>query len=108
MSKLCKCGNQCRSGQKNCQECHSAYMRAWRKTHPMSEEQKKKDNCRSYAGTYLRRGKLKKSPCIVCGENAEMHHDNYDKPLEITWLCRKHHLEHHKHIKDNDKHGTFG
>jgi len=100
-------------------------MRAWRKTHPMSEEQKKKDNCRSYAGTYLRRGKLKKSPCIVCGENAEMHHDNYDKPLEITWLCRKHHLEHHKHIndlirqvmadmrshfelKDQDKRGTFG
>lgn len=26
----------------------------------------------------------------------EAHHHNYEKPLEVTWLCKKHHMEFHK------------
>lgn len=59
-------------------------------------EQRKKDNARSYAGIYKRRGKLTPEPCEKCGSlNSEMHHDDYDKPLKVQWLCRPCHLEHH-------------
>lgn len=36
-------------------------------------------------------------PCEVCGkEKVEGHHEDYSKPLDIIWLCKKHHLEAHK------------
>jgi hypothetical protein len=44
----------------------------------------------------LRDGKLEKKPCEVCGsEKSQAHHDDYSKPLDVIWLCRKHHLERH-------------
>lgn len=43
----------------------------------------------------LRNGSLKRQKCF-CGEsNAHAHHKDYSKPLDIVWLCRKHHLEAH-------------
>lgn len=46
-------------------------------------------------------GIIKRMPCEVCGkEKAEGHHDNYLEPLNVRWLCRKHHVEHHKNEKD--------
>jgi len=44
----------------------------------------------------IRNGKLKKEPCEVCGSlQVYAHHDDYAKPLEVRWLCRKHHREVH-------------
>jgi DNA-binding CsgD family transcriptional regulator len=41
-------------------------------------------------------GKLERQPCEVCGEEpADAHHDDYSKPLQVRWLCRKHHMEEH-------------
>jgi hypothetical protein len=91
-----------RSSGRYCTACHAAFMREWRKTHPLNPEQRKKDNARSYAGVYLRRGKIERKPCQKCGEKAEMHHEDYSKPLEVTWLCRECHLNlHAKHIISN-------
>ena len=40
----------------------------------------------------LRCGKLIKQLCEVCGsKEVENHHNDYSKPLEVRWLCRKHH-----------------
>src|SRR6185437_6890541 len=37
------------------------------------------------------RGEIKRQPCKVCGEPfASAHHEDYTKPLEVTWLCRFH------------------
>lgn len=81
-------------------------MREWRKTHPMSAEQRFKDNARSLAAAYKKRGVLKPEPCEVCGSlDVEMHHEDYSKPLEVHWLCREHHLAHHHEI---DRVVSFG
>jgi hypothetical protein len=43
----------------------------------------------------LRKGHLKYEPCEVCGAAAEAHHDDYSRPLDVRWLCRKHHRQWH-------------
>ena len=44
----------------------------------------------------LRRGKLVKQPCEICGDaKVDAHHDDYSKPLDVRWLCRRHHVDHH-------------
>lgn len=56
-----------------------------------------KYKARVAVGNALRDGKLIKLPCEVCGgvENVQGHHVDYDKPLEVVWLCPKHHTEVH-------------
>src|SRR5581483_2908660 len=44
----------------------------------------------------VKTGLLIRRPCEVCGcEKVQAHHDDYSKPLEVRWLCHKHHHEHH-------------
>lgn len=47
--------------------------------------------------TAVRNGTLVRIACH-CGElKTEAHHEDYNKPLDVEWLCRKHHIEkHHK------------
>tara|TARA_R110000868_G_C10908442_1_gene764782 strand:+ start:580 stop:996 length:417 start_codon:yes stop_codon:yes gene_type:complete len=42
-------------------------------------------------------GRLVKQPCEVCGATYRIHghHDDYSKPLDVRWLCAKHHRQHH-------------
>lgn len=36
-------------------------------------------------------------PCKChCGRKAHAHHDNYEKPLDVIWLCPTHHGERHR------------
>jgi hypothetical protein len=80
-----------------CRDCHAAYMREWRKSHPLTPEQRKKANARAYANVYQRRGKLIPQPCEDCGApEAEKHHLDYDQPLLVTWICRLCHEDRHK------------
>ena len=52
-------------------------------------------------GNAIRSGKLKRMPCEVCGsENVQAHHDDYSKPLDVRWLCVKHHNEHHVKMRE--------
>ncbi len=100
--KCSRCENNAPPNRKYCLNCHAKYMREWRKTHPLSKEQKLKNKCRSYSGVYLKRGKIKKENYAVCGsEKSQIHHEDYSNPLNIIWLCRKHHLEHHKTLTNN-------
>lgn len=44
----------------------------------------------------IKRGELTRQPCEVCGDpKVDAHHDDYSKPLDVRWLCRKHHRLHH-------------
>lgn len=44
----------------------------------------------------IKRGRLQRQPCEVCGNKySHGHHDDYDKPLSVRWLCPVHHAEWH-------------
>jgi hypothetical protein len=42
----------------------------------------------------VRAGKLTKQPCWCSELKVEAHHPDYNEPLNVIWLCNKH----HKHI----------
>jgi len=54
----------------------------------------------TYIGTICstKANKLNPQPCEICGvtKNIEKHHEDYNKPLEVRWLCIRHHLDIHK------------
>ena len=40
----------------------------------------------------IRRGLIERRPCEICGNpQTDGHHDDYDKPMRVRWLCRAHH-----------------
>jgi hypothetical protein len=48
-------------------------------------------------GNAVRDKRLAKGPCEVCGApKAHAHHDDYDHPLTVRWLCAAHHNEWHR------------
>jgi len=50
----------------------------------------------------IRVGILERKPCVVCGNNSQIHahHEDYNKPLDVVWLCHSHHLARHKELKE--------
>lgn len=99
MGKVCPVceSRSCVEGQHRCRLCRNAYMRAWRKRVVPTERQRLRGIARCYANVYIRRGKLVRGLCEICGSGSvECHHDDYDKPLEVRWFCRVHHLEFHR------------
>ena len=87
-----------RPGQRTCRSCHAAWMRKNRpKYRDLGPEAKRKENARARTKMAVRRGHLTRQPCEVCGAaDTEAHHDDYSRPLDVRWLCRPHHLAHHK------------
>ena len=54
-------------------------------------------------GRAVRAKKLTRKPCVVCGsDKAQGHHEDYDKPLEVEWLCIRHHHDRHIHMRDQE------
>lgn len=55
-----------------------------------------KERARILVHNAVARGKLTKLPCVICGEpRVHAHHEDYTKPLGVTWLCPRHHRERH-------------
>jgi len=51
----------------------------------------------------LETDRLVKSPCEICGSRqTEAHHDNYSRPLDVRWLCRRHHADLHTRSRKED------
>ena len=69
-------------------------LRMWRFYHnrdPIKRQPRNRTN------SAIRAGRLFPEPCQVCGESkSQVHHLDYSRPLEVVWLCRKHHYECHK------------
>jgi len=77
------------------------YTREWRKTHPLSDEARYKDNARSKLSVYIKRGKIvKPDGCSICGFPSGIeghHHKGYDgeNALDVVWLCKNCHVSVH-------------
>jgi hypothetical protein len=41
----------------------------------------------------IKSGALTRQPCIECGrsEDVHAHHEDYSRPLDVRWLCPRHH-----------------
>lgn len=84
-------------------ERHKRYSQTDRgkESHKRSHQRWKERNASKRAahvltGNAIRDGKLEREPCEVCGATkVHAHHDDYAKPLEVRWLCPKHHQEWH-------------
>ena len=99
---VCKCGaikEQIKEAY--CNVCMAARKRKYCHKNMHDPLFKLKLAARQAVKRYLALGRIEKQVCEVCGEiNTEAHHDDYMKPLDIRWLCRKHHMEHHKNEKE--------
>ncbi len=51
---------------------------------------------RRAVGSAIRSRRLAKKPCESCGiPETEAHHEDYSKPLDVQWYCRKCHSKRH-------------
>jgi ribosomal protein S27AE len=51
---------------------------------------------KSKISSLLSKGVIVRKPCEICGaEKVDAHHDDYAKPLDVRWLCRRHHSTWH-------------
>ena len=67
--------------------------RAWR------AEDSRRAVAHSSVARAVRNGTLSRQPCCRCGDAKTVaHHEDYDKPLEIVWLCQPCHKQRHKEI----------
>lgn len=62
----------------------------WNASHPLELL------AHQYVRSALKRGLITKGPCDVCGaEEVDAHHDDYQRPGDVRWLCRRHHQQLH-------------
>lgn len=58
---------------------------------------KEKNRIRSALRHAVKIGNIIKLPCEVCGNiKSQGHHKDYNKPLDVLWLCHIHHMEQHR------------
>jgi len=63
-----------------------------------TKELKKKAQAKAINAIHSRK-LIRPNNCSNCGETTRIiaHHEDYTKPLEITWLCQSCHVRRHKH-----------
>lgn len=68
---------------------------------------RKMKQCKAYKMVYaaVKCGDLIKKPCCICGRNDFVcaHHEDYNKPLDVKWICCYCHNDLHLCIKFIDK-----
>lgn len=119
---LCKCGViKERINDSYCSACTTIKKRELRQKRALDPDFQKKERekankiyqenyqhrlkriCREATHRRISSGKLIKEPCEVCGDiKVEAHHDDYTQPMKVRWLCKKHHVEHHKNLNTKE------
>jgi len=73
------------------------YAKAWRQGH--RDDALFRDRARARVRYAVKTGRLIPQPCEVCGVEpyrnerryVQAHHEDYSKPLDVRWLCPRHH-----------------
>lgn len=75
-------------------EAEWSYKRTWK------EKNRDKRAAHVLVGNAIKAGKLMPQPCERCCNTHDIHahHEDYSKPLAVTWLCTKCHGERHREI----------
>ena len=72
-------------------------IRAWR------AEDSRRVLAHSAVARALRNGSLVRQPCCRCADSKSVaHHEDYDKPLEVMWLCQPCHKQRHKELLNHE------
>ncbi len=99
------CRRQARPGGRYCRPCATEAVRRWRDRHAReldvrergrawSDEQRLVRRARAYVDVYLRRGKLVRGRCEVCGEPQTLAAwDDPAQPRAVRWLCAEHYAD---------------
>ncbi len=97
---------QMQEWQKNNKEAKSRHYRKWYELHKedaflmhIEWRRKNPEKVSAYRKLFkaIKQGKVIKIPCEVCGEKqSEGHHNDYEQPLAVTWLCPQHHKDVHE------------
>lgn len=90
-----ECAKKYRSTKKGGKNIREAVYRSMKK-------HREKQNARAQIQYALKTGKITKPKiCSSCHEEKEIHghHEDYSKPLDVTWLCRSCHSDRHREIK---------
>jgi hypothetical protein len=71
-----------------------------RPTSPHAELEEQKARARQAVNDAVKKGTLIRQPCAICGAlEADGHHPDYSKPLDVIWLCPPHHRSEHIRLK---------
>ena len=78
-----------------CRACDRAESEAW-SAHMMKGHYARQ----ALQAAVAKRTLIRPAVCSVCGRNdyprgVDGHHPDYDKPLEVVWLCRRCHRQAH-------------
>jgi len=75
-------------------EQRAAYIQRDKEKYP------EKYKARFAASNAIHAGSLKPKPCERCGYGVGVnaHHEDYSKPLEVIWLCKRCHGQRHREI----------
>ena len=67
------------------------------------QQNPEKTKCHRIRWKAIRAGELIIGPCAhkglgECGTRIQSHHEDYSKPLDVTWFCISHHQQHHRSV----------
>lgn len=72
-----------------------AVNRVWR------SEDLRRQKAHKAVAKAIRNGDIIRAVCERCGNGKSVaHHDDYDKPLQVMWLCQPCHKQRHKELKE--------
>jgi ribosomal protein S27AE len=111
---LNKCKICAKQDSTNCRNAKIDYYRAYDRERAKESERskaaseissewrkadKRRTKCHSAVKRAIKAGKLVRQPCVRCGnEKSLAHHEDYDFPLDVMWLCQPCHKQRHKEI----------
>jgi len=98
------CRRRARPGGRHCSLCHAASVRRWRDAHAFElavrrrdaagardDDARARDSARAKLAMALRRGKLTRGFCAVCGsKDAVALIPDPRRPFDVAWACRPH------------------